>query len=134
MLPFNGVRLAREIFSGWGETAPSVRDLHNSEIGPRIDKYFKPYAQEGATSDDRLRAIRLVENLVRGTNWTAMALHGGGNTEAARLMAMRHVDWRKLIKLAEATCGIEKDDTEALKMLAERAGKIDVGPKAFKMK
>jgi len=133
-LPFNGVRLAREIFSGWGETAPSAKDLHNEEIGPKIEKYFKPYAMEGVSAEDRLRAVRLVENLVKGTNWTSMALHGGGNTEAARLMAMRHIDWRKVIKLAETTCGIEPDDEKLLKLLAERFGKIDIGPKAFKVK
>ncbi|MBN2383207.1 4-hydroxybutyryl-CoA dehydratase [bacterium] len=133
-LPFNGVRLARELFSGWGETAPSIRDLKHEEIGPKIEKYFKPYAAKNATAEDRLRAVRLVENLTRGTNWTSMALHGGGNPEAARLMAMRHVDWAKLMKLAEATCGIEKDDATALKMIVERLGKIDLGPKAFDTK
>ncbi|MFC1849452.1 4-hydroxyphenylacetate 3-hydroxylase N-terminal domain-containing protein [candidate division CSSED10-310 bacterium] len=133
-LPFHGVRLARELLSGWGETAPSIKDLNQAEIGPKIQKYYTPYAQEGVSAEDRLRAVRLVENLVRGTNWTSMALHGGGNSEAARLMAMRHVDWKKLITLAEAICGIEQDDEEAIKKIAERSGKIDLGPKAFKVK
>jgi 4-hydroxybutyryl-CoA dehydratase/vinylacetyl-CoA-Delta-isomerase len=130
-LPFDAVRYAREIMSGIGETAPSARDLLDSEIGPMLDKYLAP-AKEGMTTEDRLRIMRLIENLGRGTNWTAMALHGGGNTEASRLMALRHIDFDKLAKLAEVACGIEKDESKAADLISERSGKIDRGPAMFK--
>jgi 4-hydroxybutyryl-CoA dehydratase/vinylacetyl-CoA-Delta-isomerase len=130
-LPFNAVRYAREIMSGIGETAPSAKDLHNSEIGPKLEKYLAP-AKEGMTTEDRLRILRLIENLGRGTNWTAMALHGGGNTEASKLMALRHIDLGKLAKIAEVACGIEKDESKAADLISERLGKIDYGPVVFK--
>jgi 4-hydroxybutyryl-CoA dehydratase/vinylacetyl-CoA-Delta-isomerase len=130
-LPFDAVRYAREIMSGVGETAPSAKDLLDSDIGPMIEKYLAP-AKEGMTTEDRLRVMRLIENLGRGTNWTAMALHGGGNTEAARLMAFRHMNFKKLEKLAEVACGIEKDETKAADLVSERSGKIDHDPSVFK--
>jgi 4-hydroxybutyryl-CoA dehydratase/vinylacetyl-CoA-Delta-isomerase len=76
--------------------------------------------------------MRLIENMGRGTNWTAMALHGGGNTEASRLMAIRHINWDKLGKIAEVACGIEKDESKAADLISERLGKIDRGPIMFK--
>ena len=63
-----------------------------------------------------------------------MALHGGGNMEAAKLMAMRHIDWGKLVEIAETACGVKDSDDKALDMIAERQGKIDVGEKAFGLK
>jgi 4-hydroxybutyryl-CoA dehydratase/vinylacetyl-CoA-Delta-isomerase len=131
MLPFDAVRYARELMSGIGETAPSAKDLAASEIGPMIDKYLSP-AKEGMTTEQRLRVFRLIENLTRGSNWTAMALHGGGNTEAAKLMAYRHINFGKLGKLAEVAAGIEKDESKAADLISERLGKIDYGPVLFK--
>ena len=132
-LPFDAVRYAREIMAGIGETAPSIKDLLNSEIGPKIDKYLAP-AKPGMSTEDRLRVLRLIENLSRGSNWTAMALHGGGNTEASRLMALRHIDFNKLAKIAEVACGIDQDESKAADLISERLGKIDYGPIAFKSK
>jgi 4-hydroxybutyryl-CoA dehydratase/vinylacetyl-CoA-Delta-isomerase len=131
LLPFPGVRYAREIMSGIGETAPSLKDLKDSEIGPSIEKYLAP-AKEGMTTEQRLKILRLIDNLTKGTNWTAMALHGGGNTEAAKLMALRHIDFGKLGKIAEVACGIEKDESKAADLISERYGKIDYGPVVFK--
>jgi 4-hydroxybutyryl-CoA dehydratase/vinylacetyl-CoA-Delta-isomerase len=131
MIPFNSIRYAREIMSGIGETAPSMKDLEASEIGPMIEKYLAP-AKVGMTTEDRLRVLRLIENLTRGTNWSAMALHGGGNTEASRLMAFRHMNIDKLAKIAEVACGIEEDEDKAADLIAEREGKIDYGPGVFK--
>jgi len=130
-LPFNNVKTAREIISGWGETAPAAKDLFHPEIGPKLKKYFEPVAKENATAEDRLRIIRLIEHLTRGSNWTAMALHGGGNVEAARLMAFRHIDWNKLKSIAETACGVNKDKEKTYKKIAERAGLVDYGEKGF---
>ncbi len=131
LLPFKNVCLAREILSGWGETAPSAKDLLHPEVGPKIKKYFEPVAKPGATAEDRLRIVRLIEHMTRGSNWTAMALHGGGNTEAARLMASRHTDWNFLKSLAEIASGINKDLDKAYHKLAQRNGLVDYGEKGF---
>jgi 4-hydroxybutyryl-CoA dehydratase/vinylacetyl-CoA-Delta-isomerase len=117
--------------SGVGETMPSAKDLKADKIGPMIEKYLAP-AKEGMTTEDRLRVYRLIENMTRGTNWTAMALHGGGNTEASRLMALRHMNLDKLAKIAEVACGIEKDESKAADLISDRYGKIDYGPVVFK--
>ncbi len=126
-LPFDSLRFAREIMSGIGETAPSAKDLQNPEIGPQIRKYLSP-SKEGMTVEDRLRVFRLIENLTRGSNWSAMALHGGGNPEAARLMALRHINFNMLSKIAESACGIEEDESKAVEFVSEKKGKIDYTP------
>ena len=53
-------------------------------------------------------------------------------TEAAKLMALRHLNLDKLGKIAEVACGIEKDESKAADLISERNGKIDYGPKVFK--
>jgi len=129
--PFDACRISREIISGWGDTAPSAKDLHNKDIGEILEKYFSPAARKDRSAEDRLRIIRLIEHMTRGSNWTAMALHGGGNQEAAKLMATRHMDWGKLVEIAEAACGVKESDEKALDLIAERQGKIDAGKKVF---
>lgn len=131
-LPFDNIKSARELLSGWGETAPAAKDLFHPEVGPKLKKYFEPVAKEGASAEDRLRIVRLIEHLARGSNWTAMALHGGGNMEAARLMAFRHTDWNKLKAIAETACGITQDKDKTYRKIAERAGLVDYGEKGFK--
>ncbi len=46
-------------------------------------------------------------------------------------MAMRHMDWGKLVEIAEVACGVKDSDEKALDMIAERKGKIDLGEKVF---
>jgi 4-hydroxybutyryl-CoA dehydratase/vinylacetyl-CoA-Delta-isomerase len=133
ILPHNVVRYLREIMSGTGETFPAARDLLEGKMSEKLQKYLMP-AKEGMTPEDRLRIYRLAENMARGSNWSAMAIHGGGNTEAARLMAYRHINLDKLAKLAEVACGIDDDDDLAADLISERSGKIDWDPKIFKVK
>jgi 4-hydroxybutyryl-CoA dehydratase/vinylacetyl-CoA-Delta-isomerase len=119
--------------SGTGETFPAARDLLEGKMSEKLQKYLMP-AKEGMTPEDRLRIYRLAENMARGSNWSAMAIHGGGNTEAARLMAYRHINLDKLAKLAEVACGIDDNDDLAADLVSERQGKIDWDPKIFKVK
>lgn len=123
-LPFEAMRYAREIATGWGETAPAAADLHHPEIGPRIARLFRP-AVEGASAEERLRLVRLIESLVRGSNWSAFALHGGGNPEASRLMLLRQLDFAHLGRMAEAACGIDPDGAEVRREVARRQGRAD---------
>lgn len=105
-------------------TAPAAADLHHPELGPRIERLLRP-AVEGATAEDRLRLLRLIESLTRGSNWSAFALHGGGNPEASRLMALRQMDLEHLAGMAEVACGIEENDAPILAEVAGRQGRVE---------
>lgn len=127
MAPFNAVRYAREIIAGTGETACSELDMRNPTIGKLVQKAFNP-GNPNYDAFDRLRATRFIEHMARGSNWTAMALHGGGNSEASRMMAMRFTDWKHMQDMVKVATGIEKDPDSCKKVLdsiGRRAGRID---------
>ena len=107
-LPFDAVRYARDIIAGFGETAPSEADLRDPEIGPMVQRAFNP-GNPKFDAFDRLRAVRFIEHMARGSNWTAMALHGGGNMEAATVMARMYTDWNHLKDIVRAQTKMEKD-------------------------
>lgn len=126
-VPFDAVRYAREIIAGTGETAPSEIDMRNPEIGELCQREFNP-GNPKYTAFDRLRATRFIEHMARGSNWTAMALHGGGNPEASRLMAMRFTDWKHIQDIVRVATGMITDETQVDKVITEigqRRGSID---------
>lgn len=120
-MPFGPVRYAREIIAGTGETAPSEIDMRHPEIGKIVQKEFNP-GNPNYDCFDRLRATRFIEHMARGSNWTAMALHGGGNTEAARMTAMAFTDWKHLQNMVKAATGMNKDP-EFVKSTYDQIGK-----------
>ncbi len=126
-IPFNAVRYAREIIAGTGETAPSELDMRSPVIGDICQREFNP-GNPKYDAFDRLRATRFIEHMTRGSNWTAMALHGGGNPEAARMMAMRFTDWKHLQDMVKVATGMEKDPKickSVLDSIGKRSGRID---------
>lgn len=126
-MPFDAVRYAREIMAGSGECAPSEIDMRNPKVGKICQKAFNG-GNPNYDAFDRLRATRFIEHMARGSNWTAMALHGGGNTEASRLMASRFTDWKLIQDLIKVSTGMNKDkqfEKETLDKLAKNRGKID---------
>lgn len=126
-IPFNAVRYAREIIAGTGETAPSEIDMRNPVVGPICQKEFNP-GNPNYDAFDRLRATRFVEHMARGSNWTAMALHGGGNPEAARMMATRFTDWKHLQNVVKVATGMNKDPQfvkETYDQIGKKQGAID---------
>lgn len=125
-MPFDAVRYARDIIAGFGETAPSEFDMRSPEIGEICRRAFNPGNPE-YDSFDRLRAVRFIEHMVRGSNWTAMALHGGGNQEASTVMARSFTDWKHLQNIAKSACGITKDESkndEIIDDIGRRNGRI----------
>jgi len=125
-IPFEAVRYARDILAGFGETAPSEMDMRSGEVGPLCQRAFNPGNPE-YTAFDRLRASRFIEHMVRGSNWTAMALHGGGNQEASTVMARMYTDWDYVKELVKVASGIEKDTVkteEFLDSIGKRQGHI----------
>ncbi|MGI6677693.1 MAG: 4-hydroxyphenylacetate 3-hydroxylase N-terminal domain-containing protein [Dehalobacterium sp.] len=126
-LPFDAVRFAREIIAGTGETAPSEIDMRHPVIGKIVQKEFNP-GNPNYDSFDRLRATRFIEHMARGSNWTAMALHGGGNTEAARLMALNFTDWNHMQDIVKVATGMNKDPEFVEKTydkIARNRGSVD---------
>lgn len=124
--PFNAMRTARELIAGTGETAPSEIDMKNPVIGKLVQKEFNP-GNPDYDAFDRLRATRFIEHMVRGSNWSAMALHGGGNEEASIVMARMFTDWDHLQNIVKAATGIEKDEEKSEATLSEigkREGRI----------
>lgn len=124
--PFEAIRYSRDIIAGFGETAPSELDMRSAGVGEVCQKAFNP-GNPKYDAFDRLRAVRFVEHMVRGSNWTAMALHGGGNQEAATVMARAFTDFGHLQNIVKAATGIEKDASKrdaTINEIGKRMGRI----------
>lgn len=117
-IPFEAVRYARDIIAGFGETAPSELDMRSAGVGEICQRAYNP-GNPKYDAFDRLRATRFIEHMARGSNWTAMALHGGGNQEAASVMARAYTDWAHIKNLVKIATGITKDPAEVAAVLTK---------------
>ncbi|HEX7660921.1 MAG TPA: 4-hydroxyphenylacetate 3-hydroxylase family protein [Pseudonocardiaceae bacterium] len=105
--PYEIVRLASDIAGGLMVTAPSEKDLRADRIGELVDKYFK--AAPGVSTEDRLRILRLIENLSLGTaavGYLTESLHGAGSPQAQRIMISRQGDLASKKALAKSIAHI----------------------------
>ncbi len=88
--PYEIARLAEDIAGGIVVTAPSEADLRGEVTGPYVEKYLK--GAKGVSVENRLRILRLVENLCLGTaavGYRTESLHGAGSPQAQRIMISR---------------------------------------------
>jgi 4-hydroxybutyryl-CoA dehydratase/vinylacetyl-CoA-Delta-isomerase len=88
--PYELARLATDIAGGLLGTMPSAHDLEDPVTGPYIKKYLA--AAEGADPVDRIKVLRLIENLVAGSGAVAYlieSMHGAGPPMAQRIMIGR---------------------------------------------
>lgn len=88
--PYEIARLAEDIAGGIVVTAPSEADLRANVTGPYVEKYMK--GTKGVSVEDRLRILRLIENLCLGTaavGYRTESLHGAGSPQAQRIMISR---------------------------------------------
>ena len=88
--PYEIARLAEDIAGGMVVTAPSEADLRDPVVGPYVEKYLK--AAKGVSVENRLRILRLIENLCLGTaavGYRTESLHGAGSPQAQRIMISR---------------------------------------------
>jgi 4-hydroxybutyryl-CoA dehydratase/vinylacetyl-CoA-Delta-isomerase len=100
--PYEIVRLACDIAGGLMVTAPSEQDLRDPHLGPIVEKYFK--AAPNVSTEDRLRILRLIENLSLGTaavGYLVESLHGAGSPQAQRVMIARQGDLPRKKALAK---------------------------------
>ena len=88
--PYEIARLAEDIAGGLMVTAPSEADLRDEKLGPVVEKYLK--GVDGVSTENRLRILRLIENLTLGTaavGYRTESMHGAGSPQAQRIMISR---------------------------------------------
>ena len=107
--PYEICRLAEDIAGGLMVTAPSEKDFRDPKLGKYINKYFKGVAD--VTTENRLRIMRLIENLCLGTaavGYRTESLHGAGSPQAQRIMISRQGNLPYKKELAKKIAHIEE--------------------------
>lgn len=110
-MPYEITRLAEDIAGGLMVTAPSEKDLKHEKIGPFIDKYLK--GVDGVSTENRLRILRLIENLTLGTaavGYRTESMHGAGSPQAQRIMISRQGNIGQKKELAKKIAGIKEKE------------------------
>ncbi len=106
--PYEITRLAEDIAGGLMVTMPSEKDLRHPEIGKVVEKYFR--GVNAVSTEDRMRILRLVENLTLGTaavGYRTESMHGAGSPQAQRIMIARQGNLEQKKELAKAIAGIK---------------------------
>ncbi len=105
--PYEIARLAEDIAGGLMVTMPSGKDWGNSQLRPYLDKYLKGVTD--VPTEDRLRILRLIENLTLGSAAVAYrteSMHGAGSPQAQVIMIARQSDLAKKKELAKRLAGV----------------------------
>ena len=76
-------RLAHDVAGGIVATMPFESDLKSPEIGKYVKKYLK--GVEGVSTENRLRVLRLIENMTGGTALVE-SMHGAGSPQTQKVM------------------------------------------------
>ena len=100
--PYEMARLATDIAGGLLGTMPSAKDLEDPVVGPYIKKYLA--AANGVETVDRMKVLRLIENLVAGAGSVAYlieSMHGAGPPTAQRIMIGRQGNLEEKIGLVK---------------------------------
>ena len=108
--PYEIARLAEDIAGGLMVTAPSEADLRDEKLGAYVEKYLKGVS--GVSTENRLRILRLIENLTLGTaavGYRTESLHGAGSPQAQRIMIARQGNLAHKKALAKAIAHIRED-------------------------
>lgn len=97
--PYEIARLAHDIAGGLLGTAPSEFDLKNPELRPLIEKYLQGVPE--FTAEDRLRMLRLLENVSISAGYLIESIHGAGSPEAQRISMARLYDFQLAENIAK---------------------------------
>lgn len=114
-LPYEIGRLSQDLAGGLVVTMPSEQDLDHAEIGGLLRKYLQGRA--GISTEDRLRVLRLIENMTLGRNavgYLTESMHGAGSPQAQRIQIARTMQLEYKKRLARVLAGIEVDDPDAV--------------------
>lgn len=98
-------RLAHDVAGGIIATMPLEADLRSPEVGKYIEKYLG--GVEGVPTENRLRILRLIENMTGGTA-LAESMHGAGSPQSQKVMYNRLGKLDMKMKMAAKIAGIEE--------------------------
>lgn len=107
--PYEITRLMEDIAGGIMVTTPSEADLRSPEIGDYIKKYL---AGKNVDAEDRMRALRLCENIALGTSavgYRTESLHGAGSPQAQKITINRQGRYEEKKELAKRIAGIKEE-------------------------
>ena len=107
--PYEIARLAEDIAGGLMVTMPSAQDLRSRE-GRQAGREV-PGRRCDVPAEDRMRVMRLVENLTLGTaavGYRTETMHGAGSPQAQRIMIARQSNLDHKKELAKALAGVGK--------------------------
>jgi len=105
--PYEIARLAEDIAGGLMVTMPSAQDLFAEKTGPWVEKFL--VAQCDTPTIDRMRVLRLVENLTLGAaavGYRTESMHGAGSPQAQRIMIARQSNVEHKKQLARDLAGV----------------------------
>jgi 4-hydroxybutyryl-CoA dehydratase/vinylacetyl-CoA-Delta-isomerase len=105
--PFEIARLSQDIAGGLLVTMPSLEDQKDPNVGEYVKKYL--VGKSGVDSDQRLRLLRLIENITLGTgavSYLTESIHGAGSPQAQKIMISRLADMDALKASAFHLCGL----------------------------
>jgi len=106
--PYEIIRLMEDIAGGIMVTAPSEADLRSPEVGKYVEKYL---VGQGVNAENRLRVLRLCENLAMGSaavGYRTESMHGAGSPQAQKVMITRQGGYERKKELAKQLAGIKK--------------------------
>lgn len=102
--PYEIARLAHDIAGGLLATAPSEMDLKNPVLRSLIEKYLQGVPE--FTAEQRLRMLRLLENISLSAAYLMESVHGAGSPEAQRIAIARIYDFETAERIAKYLAGM----------------------------
>ena len=102
-------RLAQDLAGGLVGSMPSGIDFNEGNMSEDLKKYLK--GKKDINSEDRVKILRLIENMTLGRNAVAYlteSLHGAGSPQAQRVQIRRKVDIEEKKDFAKKLSGIKE--------------------------
>ena len=102
-------RIAQDLAGGLVGSMPSGIDFNEGTMSKDLKKYLK--GKKDINSEDRVKILRLIENMTLGRNAVAYlteSLHGAGSPQAQRVQIRRKVDIEEKKDFAKKLSGITK--------------------------
>ncbi len=97
-------RLAHDVAGGIVATMPFEADLKSGEVGRYVEKYLKGVA--GVSTENRLRVLRLIENMTGGTALVE-SMHGAGSPQTQKVMYNRLGKLEAKKEMAKKIAGVK---------------------------